>query len=758
MDRFWTSHRRALMTALLALWACLLPVAARAVESQEAASQVRRLRVLIVLYTRSFSHQLTRQQLERVHEEILEFVDFYRTAAGEAVDFRISLLQVDRELGRTEISEVAPGRYYLAREDIEDELVALGMLGHEYDEVIALYAWNNANPEGAALAYGGGAVGPDGGFLGDAGYNSIGVFARDPGSISRIMIHEVLHNIDDMFSMSGMPGGFLNADEMSRNMPTLLAERPGAFLPHYDDDGMLRYADRERAKRATYPWAMQLVYYGWMLQRTSREAWLGLDYGSAIDTGERARGARPLYERIFWSRANGQVYLPAVAGGPAPVAAVVAGRESPLERRRYKHTDFDGSTLFEGTYYAAWLDLPDHGEPLSVTVGAGTTEVVPLGIGELVAPGRVVTHARRIVSVTDWDTLAFEMAVAAPQSEGVLVVEVREARFGGSGQVAQGATLDVLIGEDTLPLEPIEPGHFALDLSRLEMGRHELTVTAAAPELVFVPRTVIVERRAPWRIWAEDLLTAEVGTPLDVTVRIAQDMGALGAKVTARVGDRELELRELTDGRYSVVVDEGLRPGLDTVRVRAELPAEGGHEILERSIPLYVEPRGWIEVPRRVGAKAGEVVTLEAQVRNRMGRVVEGADLAIAVVIGPDLLMMTEEEPGVYRVRFAAPLAREYHGPVDGALLASRSVEAGWTFEMRIPWAGLQEARPFVGAVFAMQLFVSDGDGDGRLTEIMWSERWGYSREAGLMWELWKMGRLVLTGEPLAPPQPSGSG
>jgi len=102
-------------------------------------------------------------------------------------------------------------------------------------------------------------------------------------------------------------------------------------------------------------------------------------------------------------------------------------------------------------------------------------------------------------------------------------------------------------------------------------------------------------------------------------------------------------------------------------------------------------------------------------------------------------------------------LAQDYHGPVDGAQLVSRSVEAGWTFEMRIPWTSLPEARPFVGAVFGLQIFVTDGDGVGRLTELMWSARWGYSREAGLAWELWKMGRLVLTGEPLAPGPPAGS-
>ncbi len=656
MDRVRIPHRRSLATAALAVWACAAPLVAGAVEPQGAASQVRRLEVLIVVYTRSFSQQLTRQQLERVHEEVLEFVDFYRTAAGDAVDFRLSLLQIDRELARAGVSEVAPGRYYLAREDIEDELVALGMLGYEFDEVIALYAWNNANPEGAALAYGGGAVGPDGRFLGDAGYNSIGVFAWDPGRISQIMIHEVLHNIDDMFSMSGMPDGFLNADEMSRNMPTLLAERPGAFLPHYDDDGMIRYAERERANRATYPWAMQLVYYGWMLQRTPGEAWLELDYGSVVDAGERPRGARPLYERVFLSRANQDVYMPVVAGGASPPAVGAAGRQTPLERRTYRHTDFDGSTLFEGTYYAAWLDLrPGVGDPLSVTVGGGTAEVVPIGMGELVSPSRVVTHARSVSAATTEDTAAQRPALAAAQSEGDLLVEVREARFGGAGPAVHGATLRVAFGEDTVALDEVEPARFAFDVSRLEMGRHELRLTAAAPDLVFVPRTVEVERRAPWRIQADSLLTTGVGVPLAVTIRIARDLGATGARVTARVGGGDYELRELPDGRYSAVVGAGLLPGLDTVRVRAELPTEGGIEFLERSIPVYVEPRGWIEVPRRIGAQAGEVVTLEARVRDRMGELVEGAGLALAVVIGPDLLMMREEEPGLYRVRFASP-------------------------------------------------------------------------------------------------------
>ncbi len=93
-------------------------------------------------------------------------------------------------------------------------------------------------------------------------------------------------------------------------------------------------------------------------------------------------------------------------------------------------------------------------------------------------------------------------------------------------------------------------------------------------------------------------------------------------------------------------------------------------------------------------------------------------------------------------------LAADYHGPIEGAALVSRVVQGGWTFELRVPWSGLPEARPFVGAVLGLQIFVSDGDAEGGLTEIMWSDRWSWSPDAGLAWELWKMGKLVLTGVP----------
>jgi hypothetical protein len=238
----------------------------------------------------------------------------------------------------------------------------------------------------------------------------------------------------------------------------------------------------------------------------------------------------------------------------------------------------------------------------------------------------------------------------------VLLAEVREACFGGDGPAVQGATLKAQIGERTLNAEQLGPGQFAFELPDLEPGSHRLTLKVEARGFVFVPRAVTVERRSAWRIWADSQIVAANGTPLDITIRIARDVGARGARVTALVGDQQVALRELADGRYGVVLEEGLLPGLKTVHVRAELPGPAGIEVLDHAIPIYVEPRGWIEVPTRIEAGAGEPVTLEARVRDRMGRVVKGAGLPVAVVVGAELLTMQEDDTSrVYRLSFVPP-------------------------------------------------------------------------------------------------------
>ena len=336
-----------------------------------AADSVRRLSVAIVLLTSSFNKTLTRSEIARVHEEVAEFYAFYQQHGAGKVDFDFSLIEIDRTLARREIAEVSPGRYYLSRDNLAAELEARGFRGR-FDEVIALHAWSNANPDRALQAYGGGAVGPDGQFLGDAGFNSIPVMGRDPNTIGQVLIHEVLHNIDDMFSRSGMPEEFFNSDEMSRNMPQLLRERPGAFLPLYTDSAMLAFADRERQGREGYPWRMQLVYYGWMLERTPKAAWDRLRYGRMVPRETRA--TRPLYSTIYTSAANDSVYVPEL------------GRTR-LPPHRFTQADFDGTPIYTGAFGAAWLPLA-----AADTQMAGLSRVVRQRVASVLVPPDIVQY------------------------------------------------------------------------------------------------------------------------------------------------------------------------------------------------------------------------------------------------------------------------------------------------------------------------------------------------------------------------------
>ena len=459
------------MLPLALALAASVPLCPRALEPPDS---VRRLNVAVVLLTNSFNKTLTPAEVERVHEEVTEFYAFYQQHGAGKVDFDFSLVQIDRRLARREIAEVSPNRYYLSRDNLEAELTARGFRG-KFDEVIALHAWSNANPDRALQAYGGGAVGPDGRFLGDAGFNSIPVMGRDPNTIGQVLIHEVLHNIDDMFSRSGMADEFFNSDEMSRNMAQLLREHPGAFLPRYTDPEMLAFTERERQGREAYPWAMQLVYYGWMLERTPKEAWDRLRYGRMVPRDRPAD--RPLYSTIYTSAANDSVYI------------VQLGR-SRLPQRTYAQTDFDGAEISSGEYHAAWLPVAGRGD----TVVVGASRVVRQRVASVAVASDIVQYAD-----------APSRALVAPR---VLID-----RCCGDGPPLELAT--------ALP----EGGR---DAASLPLGTYDLTYTASATGWYVHPgRTRLVVRRA-WSVRDDGPLTVSLGSPRPRPFRSARPTSRTG--------------------------------------------------------------------------------------------------------------------------------------------------------------------------------------------------------------------------------------
>jgi hypothetical protein len=540
-----------------------------------AADSVRRLSVAIVLLTNAFNRTLTRAEVERVHEEVTEFYAFYQQHGAGKVDFDFSLVQIDRQLQRREISEVSPGRYYLSRENLEAELAGRGFRGR-FDEVIALHAWSNANADRALQAYGGGAVGPDGQFLGDAGFNSIPVMGRDPNTIGQVLIHEVLHNVADMFTRSGMPGEFFNSDEMSRNMPQLLRERPGAFLPRYTDPEMLAYAQREMQGREAYPWALQLVYYGWMLERTPKAAWDRLRYGRMAPP-RSADG--PLYSSIYTSGANDSVYV------------VQLGR-SRLPGRRYAQTDFDGTEIYGGDYHAAWLPVPRD------TAVVGGSRVVRQLVASVVVPAEAVRYADAAGS----DAPRPHVAVDRCCGEGPpLEVEVRE---------AQGRSPDALT-----------------------LGAWDLEFTAArAGWYVHPGRTHLVVRRA-WSVRDDGPLTVSLGAPVTVNAFVREDRSADGAEVTGTLEGRPLAFASTGDGRWSATLVGELPPGVHWARLSAR--RRDGSTVTD-SVRVYVRPAGWIRVPDHLVRGSDGRLPVVATMFGRMGLTLSSA-LPLVAIVGDEV-------------------------------------------------------------------------------------------------------------------------
>jgi hypothetical protein len=538
-----------------------------------AADSVRRLSVAIVLLTSSFNKTLTRTEIARVHEEVAEFYAFYQQHGAGKVDFDFSLIEIDRRLARREIAEVSPSRYYLSRDNLAAELAARGFTG-TFDEVIALHAWSNANPDRALQAYGGGAVGPDGQFLGDAGFNSIPVMGRDPNTIGQVLIHEVLHNVDDMFSRSGMADDFFNADEMSRNMPQLLRERPGAFLPLYTDSAMLAFADRERQGREGYPWRMQLLYYGWMLERTPKPSWDRLHYGRMVP--REVRAARPLYSTIYTSAANDSVYVPEL------------GR-SRLPPRTFTQADFDGTSIYSGTFGAAWLPLAPRGD----------TQVVGLS--------RVVRQ--RVASVlVDPDIVQY--LDAGPRG-------------------ATGAR----VVADRCCAEPSELAGAALsitgDTSHLTPHTSDLLLTGAAPGWYVHPaRTRLVVRRG-WRVSDDGPLTVSLGSPLTLNAGVREDRGRDEMSVTGTIAGRPIALERTGDGRYSATLAEELAPGLYWARLSARAP-DG--TVVTDSVRVYVRAAGWIRVPDTYARTPEGRIDVGAVLWSRMGVAVRHPVPLVAIV------------------------------------------------------------------------------------------------------------------------------
>ncbi len=182
--------------------------------------------VLVVVYTNYVFDNVTTSEIQALQAEVAQAREFDFRNSQCRLDLNISYEVINRNLTLNQFWKVAPpyGYWYPFWEvdgihSVRNDLYALGYSDNQFAAVFVYYAWQNVDT--AAAAYGGGAYGPDVGFMGNTAYASVPL-CWDPATNDWYFIHEFHHQLDGMFNYSGHPE-YPHADQ------------PGDYNGGYDD-------------------------------------------------------------------------------------------------------------------------------------------------------------------------------------------------------------------------------------------------------------------------------------------------------------------------------------------------------------------------------------------------------------------------------------------------------------------------------------------------------------------------------------------
>ena len=447
------------------------------------------LKVLIVLYPRTFCWDMDAETSANFHKEIAKWVCWYDKIAGDKLRLELDFLQIDRRLPPRACGPQGGNVYWMGFSDVEADLLARGIPRDHYDSVCCFWAWDREAPSlpggaAAAQAYGGAAEGPGGdvALLGEAGrtsYYGAAVLKSHFVTTGRVALHEYLHNIDAMFSAVGMDGAFYSSDDMEQHMPEMLAERPGLFQQFgYDDAAMLDLADKSSRGEAGFPWRTQLVYYQWMLERTPRS-----DFAQLLKRfGERVKVAprSVLYDSFILPEGDAPYQIEfdggsaAVPGGgddgghggpPHGSMADTAVRPTGLAPITIEDVDTDG--------YVHWR---------SEALGGTLSEPYPQPVrfykeAELVAP----------------DLQQVVLGQSAPE----LRVELRDSV---SHQPLSGATVQADVAGQRVALGEVGTGVYCAPLPAGLEADADATYSAAAPGYVISDNLCALRVKPAWNV------------------------------------------------------------------------------------------------------------------------------------------------------------------------------------------------------------------------------------------------------------------
>ncbi|MCK4328567.1 hypothetical protein KAX02_01870 [candidate division WOR-3 bacterium] len=555
--------------------------------------------VLAVLYTSTFTRTLTPAEIEIFHQEMSKFKYWYDHNLGDLLNLNIDFVQIDRTLSPKEIGVRSDGgTYFSPNKTLKEDLKSKGVSNNKYSSVMLYYAWRNfVPPWNAFQIYGGGAMGPDTsisliGDPGNTGFFSVSALTWGP-DMSGFSVHEFTHNLDAMFYMCEMDTEMLHGDHMANNMPLLLKELPGTFLPDFTDEEMLENARLEKKGEYGFEWKHQEIYYTWILNRPE-ETWLKLAPRYGKITPKDRKMLVPLYGEIITAKGN-SAYLAvffydedgnSVEG--ATITANIQGKTIPFHNQRLERSE----DTRKGKDNPIW-SFPLYSCSIPIDFDEKEEILITAKKGNLKTSTKVTIHPTNLGMI---DATPLIIVQKDMRDSPTITCRVVEEALNSKGNIIKEANVKAVLDTDTILLNNTDNlGTHWGSFSELCLGIHTVELIANSKDFEIPVRYIDILCKFRWDLTTKDYYTGIEDENIEITADVFNERGkpVIKVKVGANTGKDSIELLDPdNDGTFEGSF-ESLPPERYDLKVKA-LRTDRPYSIT-KIIPLEVKTKGTIE-------------------------------------------------------------------------------------------------------------------------------------------------------------------